>query len=514
MPVNKHLNWVELTDFTKGLYDEQASTKQLLGPSGALVVCQDYEPRQEGGLRAFFKGASLATTGLTSPTTAQCNGIWAAASLADRPGKSLDLGYDRFVSYTGADFKARLGRMDGTNEETTWKAAYTDTDAHGDQSGEATDFEQYITQGDVIFLCWVQRTGGDAGLYSIRLDYSGAAGANNDGDLSLRQTFQGPIHVSQGRLIQCNGRIAYYSDLGTITITSTSDQQVTIDKNTPGGVICMLAGAAPSDLLFGLRGAPWFAVQGDISNVATAIREMGNDHHQRAHYQKPTRVPGGAIAFMEPGGRIYVTDGRTFRSISDQIQKFDIDVGARLGPGQLTFADHYLFAPGGHVYDFDTNAWFKSSLLTTSAWHFFDGVGKIYMANAGTGIAMAIQRIFEGGDATVTRMDNGVIQTIPFRDKAGLDVRIQEVQINMHCYGTSDVTVDVLDSDGSTVLDTQTITGILTGTSMTSFLFQGLPARYGSIKITPSAESSSVEAPTIESVRVGFSPNNNLVGTP
>lgn len=514
MPVNKHLNWVELSDFTKGLYDEQASTKQLLGPSGALVVCTDYEPRVGGGLRAFFKGATLATTGLTSPTTARCAGIWSAASLADRSGKTANLGYDRFLSYIGTDDKARLARMDGTNEETTWKSAYADAAGAGTQSAEATDFEQFETTAGVRYLVWVQRNGSAVGVYTIQLDYTGAALANGDGTTTKLQSYQGPITVSQARLIMCNGRNALYTDVGKVTFTSTTLQSLQVDPNDPAGVICMAVGVAPSDLLFGLRGAPWFAVQGDISSVATPVREMANDHHQRAHYQKPSTSPGGVATFIEPGGRIFVTDGRSFRSISDQIGKFDIDIGSCLGPGQLTFADHYLFAPNGHVYDFDTGAWFKSSLLPTSAWHFFDGVGKIYMANAADGISLAIQRIFEGGDATVTRMDNGVIQTIPFRDAAGLDVRISEVQINMHCYGTSDVKVDILDADASTVLDTQTITGIVTGTSMTSFLFQGLPARYCSVKITPSAQSSSVEAPTIEAVRVGFAPNNNLVGSP
>ena len=512
-PVNKHLNWVELTDFSKGLYDEQASTKQLLGPSGALVKCSDYEPRTQGGLRAFFQGAALTTSGLTAPTTARCAGIWAASGLADRPGKTLNLGYDRFLSYIGTDDKARLARMDGTNEETTWKSAYADAAGAATQAAEHTDFEQFQTTAGVIYLCWVQRCGSDKGLYSIRLDYSGAAGTNNDGSTAKRQAFQGPIEVNQARLIQCDGRIAYYSDTGTITITSTGNQQTEIDPNDPNGTIAILTAIAPSDLLFGLTGAPWFAVQGDISLITTPIREMSNDHHQRTHYQKPTKVNGGSIAFIEPGGRIFITDGRTFRSISDQIQKFDLDVGNCFGPGQLAFCDHYLFAPGGHVHDLDTGAWFKSSLMADSAYHFFDGAGRIYVANAADGISLAIHRIFEGGDATVVRCPSGFIQTIPFRDQAGRDIRIQEVQLNMHCYGTSDVTVTILDSDGST-LDTQTITGIPTGTSMTSFLFQGLPARYCSVYISLATEDGVTEAPTIEDARIGFSPNNNIVGTP
>lgn len=511
MPVNKHLNWVDLTDFSKGLYDEQSSTKQLLGPSGALVICTDYEPRVEGGLRAFFKGAALTTSGLTSPTTAQCLGIWANAGLSDRTGISTALGYDRLISYIGSDFKARVGRMDGTNDETTWKSAFLDGVAGSQQASEHTEFALFKTTAGVLYGVWVQRAGGAKGVYTIQFDYTGAAGANGDGTVTKRQTFQGPITVSQARILMADSTIIYYTDTGDVLITSTSTQQVIVAPNRPNAKVSMLHGNAPSDLLVGFQGAPWYAVQGDISNTGTAIREMGDDHHQRTHYQHPVRVPGG-IAFIEPGGRIYITDGRTFRSVSDQIAKFAVDVGNGFGPGQLAFADHYLFAPGGHVHDLDTGAWFKSSLLTDSAFHFFDGSGSIYMANAATGISLAIQRIFEGGDATVTRCSSATIQTIPFRDAAGRDVRIQEVQIDYHAYVTSTITVSILDSSGNT-LDHQSLT-VAAGTTMASFLFSALPDRYESVKVATSADDGSSETVTIEAVRIGFSTNNNIVGQP
>jgi hypothetical protein len=217
-------------------------------------------------------------------------------------------------------------------------------------------------------------------------------------------------------------------------------------------------------------------------------------------------VPGG-IAFIEPGGRIYITDGQNFKSISDSIARFP-GVGGVIAPGQLAFLNDYLFAPGGRVFSFRTNSWHTSTLLTTSAFHHAVQSGRVYMTNCTATPAPKILRLYEGTDSSIDRMSTGIIQTLPFRDPTGRNVRIREVQILAQTYTSSGFAVSLLDSTGATV-STDTVTGV-TGRGQVTLRFPNTEDEYLSVKVTPSATNGTSEAPTIECLSIFFGPNNAI----
>jgi hypothetical protein len=262
-------------------------------------------------------------------------------------------------------------------------------------------------------------------------------------------------------------------------------------------------------LLVGTLGAPWYEVNGSIADVNVPIRAMGDDHHQRTHYQQPCRVPGG-IAFIEPGGRIYITDGNTFTSISDPIQRFDVDIGGNLGPGQLAYLNDYLYAPGGRVYDMRTKAWFQSSPLAGSAYHCSVGHGRVYFSNASAGLSYGYQRLYEGATQSAIRQTSASFQTVPFADALGRNVRMRELQVFAKNYAATTYVATVIDSR-DVVVASATITAKPAGRHMHSFLFPDVGDHYLSIALTASTDNGTSEAPTIERLRFGFGPNN-LIG--
>ena len=505
MPVNTYLNWADITDFTPGLWD-QIGASQLIAPQNALVECTDYQPLPGGGLRAFYAGTPIVTTGITSPSTKSAMGIWVRGAVPLRTGSGN--GSDFLLAVIDSiSFKAQLYRMDGSNSETTWKSEYQDASGASSAANEAVEFALFQTTAGAIYYLFMLRGGSAQGLY--QLAYVGGTGPPaGDGVVTKLQTWHGPLLVAQARVLSGNGEVIQYSDVGAVSFTSTSVQQLIVAPNEPNAVVALLSETEPSDLIVGLQGAPWYEINGDISDVATPVRAMGDNHHQRVHFQHPCRVPGG-IAFIEPGGRIFVTDGRTFQSISDPIVRFDTDIGANDGPGQLAFLNDYLFAPSGHVYDFTTKAWFQSSLVPDSAYHYADS-GNLYMVNANVGIAMGSLNVFEGSSPTAFRASSGVIQTVPYADKSGRNVRIREVQVYVNNYVPSSMSVSIIDGKGN-IASTDSVSGSAVGRKMLQFLFPNVEDDYLSVRITPSADNGTSEAPTIERVRIGFGPNN-LVG--
>src|SRR5665213_1705839 len=126
MPANANLQWLDIADFTAGLYDTSAAAQRFSSPPLAFVTLQDYVPQKGGGLRPFFQGIAVGNSGIG--TDEQCMGIFVRNGAPTRPGKTGG-GSDSFdaicATISESDFKVRIYRMDQSNGATTWKTIKT-----------------------------------------------------------------------------------------------------------------------------------------------------------------------------------------------------------------------------------------------------------------------------------------------------------------------------------------------------------------------------------------------------
>ena len=482
-----------------------AAAQRFSSPPLAFVTLQDYVPQKGGGLRPFFQGIAVGNSGIG--TDEQCMGIYARNGAATRPGKTGG-GSDSFdalcVTISESDFKVRIYRMDQSNDETTWTAIKTTaavvTSSVGHQPTCFAFFQR--KDGTVVYLLSIFVTDAAvSGLYSVGYA-AGTHGSSPDNVVTRLQAYNGPLEVSQARiLIGGSGANIQYSDVGDTSFTSPSTQVITVTPNRAESTVSIISGVEPSDLLVGKEGAPWVEINGDIANSTTPVREMGDDHHQRQNRQQVPRVPGG-IAFIEGGGRIFITDGRTFTSISDQIQVSTLVQGGMVGPATMAFLDDYLFLQASYVRDFRTNAWFKQSAVASSS-HWSDPYGgMLWLAGHAAGFDVQRIQLYNG-----TRVTTGVIQTVPYSDKNGRNIEVREVQLFVNTASTTEFKVELIDQTGSSVV---TRYAVVAGAkaNVVDFLFPSTKSEYLSVKVTATAVNGSSAAPDIERMRIGFGINN------
>jgi hypothetical protein len=536
MPVNKHLQWFEIVDFTPGLHESAGvspftsqrtgAKQQFAGSASAFTEMLDYQPMKEGGIRAFHKATVVGHSGIGANEA--CMGIYVLNGVHRDTGVGGS-GTDTFialaVTISTSDFKMRIYRMDNTVAAPpgTWSLIFTGTAASspGHQVACFEFFKRATDLGLNKSYTLITIAGGaltDWGLYNVGFDGTVASGAGIDGVATKLQSFSGPLIVSQARVMVGTGNdeILHYSDVGDMTFASVATQRVGVAPNRGQPNISMLSGFEPSEVLVGKEGAPWVSISGDITLTSTPIREMGDTAHQRQNKQQIPRVPGG-IAFIEGSGRVYITDGRTFRSISDQLHRFALNfdagagTGGMVGTGTMAYLNGLLFAPGGSasglkglVYDFDSGAWFHQSSLN-GVFYWADVYSGEVWAAAYPKPSFEVSKFSVFGGMT-TRAPLGIVQTQPFADKNGRNVNIREVQLFVQNYTASTYTVELIDKDGTSVV-TRTV-GSITGRQMASVQFPNTKSEYLSVKITAEADDGTSEAPTIERIRIGFGLNN------
>jgi hypothetical protein len=219
-------------------------------------------------------------------------------------------------------------------------------------------------------------------------------------------------------------------------------------------------------------------------------------------------VPGG-VALAVPNGGLYITDGRNYSAIGDQVTAQPRDTGHMVGVGTLGYLEGFIFAPGGYVYDTRTKAWFQQDSIADTMFCWPDpSYGEMYCAGLGTGFD--VQKFTLAGihrASAGTRSSSGVIQTVEYADKNGRNIAIREVQVFAQAFAASTFKVELIDeTDSSVVTRYNTTPGARRG--MLRFLFPETKSEYLSVKITPSANDGSSEAPAVERIRIGFGLNN------
>jgi hypothetical protein len=508
MPVNSRLQWFDIDDFTAGIWDTDAATNRFAAPPNAFRKMDDYQPMKGGGCAPFVSPTTISMSGGPAGTEV-CTGIFARGGLVRPTGvggtgvEGIDL---LMVTIDTVDFKFRVWRRDGTVAAPAWSLRHT-TIANTDAVTMVTDFAYFLDSAGAEWYLFTVYGSSLQAIYKMQVSSAVASNTGVDGAVTqINNNMGGPLAVSQARILVGDGRTSklYYGSVGLTTGLSTSTY-LNVAPQQAENSIAIISAIEPSDLLIGKEGAPWVTITGDITNTATAVREMGDEHHQRQDKQQTARVPGG-VAFIEGSGRAFVTDGRNFNDISGQRKPFSAGPGHLIGPGHMAFLNSLMFAPTPRtgymrVYDFDTGAWFDvSQIQGVFAWA-DPHDGFMWCAEHLT-TTIKYYDVFSGSPVLT-----GVLQTVPFADKNGRNVDIREVQLFVDNHGTTEYKVELLDATDATVV---TRYKVLVGNrhDVLSFKFPYSKSDYLSVRITP---TSTTQAPTIERLRIGFAYNNLVV---
>lgn len=516
--LNKHLSWIDLTDFTPGLFTEPLSSKQFLMPQAGAQQMDNCMPVKQGGLRPFYKPVGVSSSGITVASQV-VTGIGIHSGLTVRGGAG-DACYRFLSTLSSADSKSRLYRMDESAGFTTWSQKdATYTRLAGNSATLESGFFPFLDSSGNLMMVWVLRdNSNDHGIYTIAYVAGGSAGSPpaGDGVISGLANVYGAAIANQGRILVADGGSTtpyrlYYSNVGVTTGISGLAQFLDIAPYVNGSDIAGLIGLEPSDILVMKQGAPWVEIAGDISATSTAVREIGTGHFATFGVQHPTRTPTG-ICFIEPGGYIYLTDGRQFTPLSMPIDRVPNNISATgmtvLSPGKMAFLGSYLFTPNGYVRDWETGAWFRVTHFADASFFQADArKHRVWGVNDDVNFSQYDIFPFDrvSGTGSTARMDTYTWRSAPISHPDGREIVIREVQLFVKVSATTDFVVTRTDSDGNT--ESNTVTGVTTsggGTQMIPFLFSHYGSAYQDITVTPTCQSSSQEAPAIERIRVGI----------
>jgi len=266
MPVNDHLTWVEVKDFTKGLWNGQ----DFLMPADAFQTMQDCYPRMNGGLRAFFKPSTsvLTTSGIGDTTNERI--IWIA------PGtQSTGTGYIMLTKHiTTGQLKGYWWDIGAV----TWTLKKTFT-AHGDgyangATANVCTYHDNVNGRNV----WIVSTthnksdGTEDGWWLIPFTTGVWAQINTT-------AFLVPDVVQyQARIVGSSLNTIWWTDPGAIA-TPAAANFLTIQSgnNDVRDIVVNIIPYSPSQLLVATAGSGWFVLDGDITDPV--VREMGKDHN-------------------------------------------------------------------------------------------------------------------------------------------------------------------------------------------------------------------------------------------
>lgn len=504
MPVNTHLRVVEITDFSPGLWENAA----WLMPANAWQEMTDCYPQPGGGLRAFFKGTDLSVSGIANISKERVIGLHARGGVPLRSGAAGD-GVDRYLATylfdsaaaSGSRARPRLYRMDGSNGETTWTQIYDTSGttefafaANDNNAPQKASFRFFrLNSGspnDKYVLMVLRYVGSDSGLW--RLNYNDLSSAQKAIKLTTTTAGSvdgaGAIATAQARVLVAasNSERIAWSNPGTVTFSAANYLDIEPNQDLP--VILALHPQAPSDLIVMKEGAPWIVVQGDITDPT--VVQMGEGVHPGGSgIQDFGRTPEG-ITFIATDGYIYLTDGHTFRNISQQLAGFN-QSGQVVSPGDTNFINEFLFVPGGYVYHLPTQSWFKQTQLT-GLFHNVERYTRTIWGPIGSGPGFTLKTLSPWPDTA--RLSTWSAKTAPLRSEDGRQLEIREVELVVESYDSNaQISVTV---GGTTV--TKTLASA--GRQDVSFLFKAR-GEVLDIRIVSTAGSSSNEAPSLEALR-------------
>lgn len=513
MPVNQHLTWVEIKDFTPGLY----TNSDWLMPANASQQLVDAFPQVGGGLRAFFKGSPYTVSGIGTPSLERVIGLHARGSVNFRV--PIGTGADRYLSTyyfnaagsAGSKGKVKMYRLDESNGDTVWTEltkvgggtlAFSSVDSNSPDKTSFRFFRQLAgSPNDQWIIAVIRYTGGDGGIY--RLNYEDSPNhlvlikmlngtLQNAGSMAIHQArllVAGSTDITQGNI--------YFSVPGdAATSETTGFLEVDPSQDLPG--IMALTPSPPSDLFVLREGAAPVLVQGDLENETSQVMGAGISGNV---LQDMAKMPEG-YAFISPDGYIYITDGVTFTPISQQLGGIHGSSADTRGVGDLNFIEEFLFAPRGLVYHMPTKAWFTQTQMA-GEFHNVDLSTRKIWGPVGLGVNFTLAELNPVPLSTASRVSEWTWQSAPLASADGRRIGMREVQLYVRSYDAN-ATVAVTVNG---VTNTQMCTS--TGKQLLSFLFQTRNSVLD-VTVVSTAGNAANEAPSLERARLGFEPGTNL----
>ena len=495
-----------------GLWDPSAAYNKFAAPVNAFVRLDDYQPMKGGGLRPFVAPTTISLAGGPGAGEYIC-GVFARSGVIRTGAGGTGNGASDIVIVTlkSSDDKFRVYRLDNTVGAPAWSLRYT-TSAGSDDSHKPVGFAFFHDTNGVDWLCFtLQGNGANSGLFTMRYDYTVASNTGNDGLVANVNTDYGPIATVQARLFvgQGNNERIDYSDVGLTTFSGATHGTAVVTPNKAESVVTSINGIEPSDVLIGKEGAPWVEINGDISAASTPVRELGDDHHPRSAKQQCPKTPGG-ICFLEPDGRVFETDGRSFKVLTNQLgARTRLWTGNMVASGTMAYLNGYLTIPGndadtsGVIYDFETDALFRiTGINPVTAWA-DQLAGKLYAANHNsTTLGFVLYDLYAGA-----RVQTAALQTVPYADKNGRNIDVREVQMYVMTAAASEFKVELIDENDASVA-TRYVVVPAAKRDIIKVQFPATKSGYLSCKITTKTYDGSSEAPTFERIRIGFGVNN------
>lgn len=523
-------------DFTGGLW---TVGDVYLMPPTALRQMDDCYALPGGGLRATVKFAAGTTTGLFDQT-GQCVGLWdvdggSGGSTGARGNKGGIFAQLVFPNGAGAGLPAvrcyKLADRKTTSLSSgTWSTvlALGSTAAcnYAGPPGIANYHQTSDIYGTFFSVGWnTANVGGPEGVVSW------------DGDVSafaIPTVFSANLLTHQARIVYSGVNLAGDSHHTVLAFTDPGSTATPAGANLiyPGEEsseqISWLISRPPSDLIVAKRGKGIFLIQGDVSSTPF-IRQMT---FSNANFNgcKPSITPYGLVYNSEQEGTFSWTGGSQIEHLSAPLQgspmfinNQDIQTQVQDCGGQVGFANDWLFAGNGYIFDFQTKSWHNNTSLTNHNWISISpycGSGPSFTttnvlalggmrggSNLGGGWLLAGKANTAApffsyaplNPSSWTRSNTWTIRLapIPIPERTP---HVREIELAVSNNGSSTFTVVV---NGSTF----TASNISTSQQVVKIPISvpgSTTLGHMDIKITGAAVSSTVEAPILRYVRLGY----------
>lgn len=474
MPVDRALQVAEFRDFTAGLW---TVTDQLMPPNAAQTMTDCY-PLPANGLRAWYKPTSFTTSGITSTTNEAPRMIQLFENVDGAQHNDYYL-----LTYNSSDTKCRLYEFNEVQGDVAW--TLIKTFAAGLDPGFIPGAIYTDNLGNLYIAFGLGAAAGtDAGMWYVTYNSGGHATVT----LLTANHYTFAFNY-QSRLCAVLGGVIHYTDPGTLLNIATNSAPVDINEGQPN--ILAVATFSPGDLLVFKEGAPIYLVEGDFLNYS--VRQMNGSKPLQIGGPVVARGPQGVIFRAGSDGIYESPDGSVLNPLSAQISS-----QSWITNEPIVFSHHFLLSfENGLVYDYDTHAWFTFSGLPST-----HGVGVRRSRLGGVMFTdnsspFTIWNVIPADGRTDNRAETYTWKSAPLRDPAGRQIEIRQVEVYARSTNgaTSTITVTV-NGFGQTVACDSSGRGAIT--------FYGLQRREElDVQVIAASNASGVEAPRIETIKVG-----------
>lgn len=511
MPANSHLEWVEVRDFSPGLWNSGHQTVgSILTPAQGSQVMDNCYPQPGGGLRAFHAVTNSTTsTGIANPTTE----------------KPVGLLYIRIPSPAGSSQVTYLMTYNGTlrlysgGVGSAWTLGKTFAAGAGDFAAfSATSWAtQVLSTGVFKVYALVGGTGADPGVWGWNANGAPAyTKLTLPSPPSISGTGESILATHQSRLIVAEQYRLMWTDPGTETFSANNFLDIDPEE---GSSIVALTPLSATDLLVVRQSGKAVVIQGDLSDPI--IRTMPPVTHNDIVRQPNTyMLPDGRVPIIANPGGLFL-GGPEFERVSAQIYDSWVPSSAgglasllsTAGLGNFLVSTIGGNTNGALVYDLATKSFFTISDI-------FGTFGEILAPD----FAGSVKFLNAVGTSNVTNLHQAMYQitfldnyrassytwvSAPMAGPDGRRLEIREIQLIVNPQNTAanrfDVTVGANVQGGGGTTQTTTLTAGDLSRQTLRFLFKE-QAPVLDVKVLTSliSPSSPHEAPQIEAVRIGY----------